>query len=94
MINVLEFHYSVGVPGTVYINVTANFTSGSYVAFSTTPMTSELSSTAPALSMSLSTDGNYHIAMSGSGTDYLGFYLPPGSYSGDMASFSISYVAS
>ena len=48
MINVLEFNYNVNAPGIVYVNVTSSdFPSGSYVAYSSSPMTSELSSSMP-----------------------------------------------
>jgi len=101
MINVLEFNFSVHAPGIIYVNLTSSdFPSGSYIAFSTSPMTKELGPTpTPSGSgMSISSSGSRELISvtqnSLSGTYYLGFYLPPGSYSGDTVSISMTYVPS
>ena len=99
MINVLEFHYNVNAPGIVYVNVTStDFPSGSYVAYSSSQMTSELTSSMPGNAYALSTTGNFMITITesdlGSGHYYLGFYLPAGTYSGDSLSLNMTYVPS
>ena len=98
MINVLVLHYNLGAPGIIYINVSStNFPSTSYVAYSSSLMTTELTSTMPSNAFALSTSGDHTISFSsapGSGTYYLGFYLPPGMYSGDSLSLSVTYVPS
>ena len=98
MINVLEFHYDLNAPGVVYLNVTStDFPSTSYVAYSSSLMTSELPSSMPSNAFALSTSGDHALSFSsapGSGTYYLGFYLPAGMYSGDSLSISMTYVPS
>ena len=97
MINVLDFNYNLEAPGVVYVNISSsNFPAGSYVAFSSAPMTTMLNSTPPANSYSLHTTGSYTITIgaAASGTYYLGFYLPAGTYSGDSLSLSMTYVPS
>jgi len=97
MINVLDFNYNLEAPGVVYVNISSsNFPAGSYVALSSTPMTTMLTSTPPANSYPLSTTGSYTITIgaAASGTYYLGFYLPAGTYSGDSLSLSMTYVPS
>ena len=97
MINVLDFNYSLHTGGIIYVNISSsNFTSGSYVAFSSTPMTSMLGLTPPSNSYPLDTTGNYTITVSGptSGTYFLGFYLPAGMYNGESLSLSMTFVPS
>ena len=97
MINVLDFNYSLNTGGIIYVNISSsNFTSGSYVAFSSTPMTSMLGSTPPSNSYPLDTTGDYTITVSGptSGTYFLGFYLPAGMYNGESLSLSMTFVPS
>jgi len=93
MINVAEFHYKGTTSGTVWFNFTGTFPTGAFAVISSSPLMSELSSSSPN-QVPLSMPYNAELPVSGAHTYYLGFYLPPGSYSSDSFSIQVTFVAS
>jgi len=93
MINVGEFHYNGKTSGTVWFNFTGHFPKGAFAVISSSPLTSELSSSSTN-QVPLSGTYSAELPVSGASTYYLGFYLPPGSYSGDSFNIQVTFVAS
>ena len=91
MINVAEFHYTGSAAGNFYFNFTGDFPSGAFAVISSGPITSELTSSS---SGQVPLSGTYSalLPVSGAGVWYIGFYLPPGSYSGLSFTMSVTFA--